>query len=92
MGFHLKKCLQAVKDLLRLRNRKGLCYINSKSKDARLLFAGKLSTKVNYVLSTVKDKLVFVRNTNLPLDTRLGAGKQLIKEKIVKVYPFEESK
>ena len=75
-----------------VRNRKGLSYINSKNKDAKLVFAGRLSTKINYVIQTEKDKLEFIRNVSLPIDTRTGAGKHIIKEKVKNIYPFVESK
>ena len=39
-----------------------------------------------------KDKLVFVRNNSMPLDTRVGAGKVVVKDKIKQVYQFVESK
>ena len=75
-----------------VRNRKGLVYIHSKTKNATLVFAGRLSTKTNYVLNTEKDKLIFVLSNTLPLDTRTGAGKVIVKDKIKCVYNFVESK
>ena len=74
-----------------VRNRKGLHYLGAKSKDAKLIFASKLSTKVNYVVVNNNDKLNFVTSTAIPLDTRTGAGKIISKDKIKYVYPFEES-
>jgi DNA gyrase/topoisomerase IV subunit A len=74
------------------RNRKGLSVISAKTKDVKLVFAGRLSTKVNYVISSQSGKLLFAINSSLPLDTRLGSGKIVTKEKIIKVYPFTESK
>ena len=73
------------------RNRKGLSYISPKAKNAVLLYAGKLSPKTNYVLETLDSKLTFVRSTALPIDTRVGNGKAIIKEKVKRVYPFVES-
>ena len=74
------------------RNRKGLSFINSKSKNAKVAYVGRLSTKTNYVIETEKNKLIFAYSNMLPLDTRIGAGKAIVKEKIKKVYPFNESK
>lgn len=73
------------------RNRKGLSFVSAKSKDVKLVFASKLSTKVNYVTESASEKLTFVASNNMPLDTRTGIGKLIIKEKITKVYPFVES-
>jgi len=73
------------------RNRKGLSYISAKSKNANLLYAGRLSTKVNYVIETLDSKLIFIRSNALPIDTRTGNGKVLVKEKVKRVYPFVES-
>jgi len=73
------------------RNRKGMSFISPKSKNAKLVYASKLSTKCNYAITTGKDELIFVRNTALPIDTRTGAGKVIVKDKINKVYPFVES-
>ena len=74
------------------RNRKGLSYISSKSKTAKLIKVDKLSIKSSYVAKTNKDKLVAIMNTSIPLDTRTGSGKVVVKEKIDKVYSFVESK
>jgi len=74
------------------RNRKGLSFINTKSKNAKLTYVSRLSTKTNYVIETEKNKLIFVYSNMVPLDTRVGAGKAIIKEKIKTVYPFVESK
>ena len=74
------------------RNRKGVSFISSKSKNAKLLHVYRLSIKVNYVVQTEKDKLQFVLSTALPLDTKNGAGKIIIKDKIKDVYPFCENK
>jgi len=74
------------------RNRKGLNFISSKSKNAKMIFVNKLSTKTNYVVETEKNKLIFLLGNVLPLDTRVGAGKAIVKDKIRKVYPFNESK
>ena len=73
------------------RNRKGMSFISPKAKNAKLVYASKLSTKCNYAVITGKDELVFVRNTSLPIDTRTGAGKVIVKDKVNKVYPFVES-
>ncbi len=73
------------------RNRKGLSYISPKSKSVSLLYADRLSTKVNYVLETLDAKLHFIRSNALPIDTRTGSGKVIIKEKVRRVYPFVES-
>lgn len=73
------------------RNRKGLSFVSAKSKDVKLVFASKLSTKVNYVTESISEKLTFVASNNMPLDTRTGLGKLITKEKITKVYPFVES-
>lgn len=73
------------------RNRKGVSYLSAKSKGANLLYAGILSTKVNYVIETIDSKLNFVRSTALPIDTRTGNGKVLVKEKVKRVYKFKES-
>lgn len=74
------------------RNRKGVTYLSPKNKNAKLIGAFKLSTKYNYVLKTDKDKLQFILSNAMPLDTRTGAGKTVIKEKVDKVYPFCENK
>ncbi len=74
------------------RNRKGCGYVNSKNKNAKLLGAYKLTIKSNYVLQTEKDKLLFVLSNALPLDTRVGAGKTIVKEKLKQVYLFCENK
>ena len=74
------------------RNRKGLNFIGSKTKNTTIIYAGRLSIRTNYVISTAKEKLVFVRNNSLPIDTRVGAGKVICKDKIVSVYPFVTSK
>ena len=74
------------------RNRKGVGYINSKSKNAKLIKAYKLSVKTNYVINTEKDKLQFVLPNVLPLDTRLGSGKIICKDKIKNTYLFVENK
>ena len=73
------------------RNRKGLSYISPKAKNATLLYVGKLSPKTNYVVETIDSKLNFVRSTALPIDTRVGNGKAIVKEKGKNVYPFVES-
>lgn len=73
------------------RNRKGLSYLGAKSKNATLVYASVLSTKVNYVVETLDSKLTFVRSNAMPIDTRTGNGKAIVKEKIKKVYPFKES-
>lgn len=70
------------------RNRKGISYISPKSKTAKLVFASKLRQKTNYVVCTLKDNLVFVRNTEIPIDVRTGAGKVIVKEKIKQVHDF----
>ena len=74
------------------RNRKGLAFMGAKSKNAKILYVGKLSVKTNYVIETDKNKLVFVYSNALPLDTRTGQGKIIVKDKIRKVYPFNENK
>ena len=74
------------------RNRKGVGYINSKSKSAKLIKAFKLSVKTNYVINTDKDKLQFVLTNALPLDTRQGSGKIICKDKIKNTYLFVENK
>ena len=74
------------------RNRKGQSYLSAKSKNAKIVFAGRLSTKTNYVIVDSKDQLKFVTSTALPIDTRIGAGKVISKDKTIKVYPFVESK
>ena len=74
------------------RNRKGLNFINVKSKNSTIVYAGKLSTKTNYVALTSKEKLLFVRNNEMPIDTRIGGGKIIVKDKIKNIYPFVESK
>ncbi len=74
------------------RNRKGMGYTFSKTKNAKLIGAYKLSVKTNYVLKTEKDKLLFVLTNALPLDTRVGSGKQITKEKIGSSYLFCENK
>ena len=74
------------------RNRKGLNFVNSKVKNTKLLYANKLSVKNNFVIMTEKNKLVFVTTSSLPLDTRLGSGKIINKDKITHVYTFAESK
>ena len=74
------------------RNRKGLAFMGAKSKNAKILYVGKLSVKTNYVIETDKNKLVFVYSNALPLDTRTGQGKIIVKDKIKKVYPFNENK
>lgn len=73
------------------RNRKGLSFISPKSKDHKLVYASKLSTKVNYVIENSQEKLNFVLSSTMPLDTRTGLGKLISKDKIVRVYPFVES-
>ena len=73
------------------RNRKGQGFLSPKSKNAKLVYVGGLSTKVNYVAETVSGKLQFITSNSLPLDTRLGTGKQLSKEKLSRVYPFVDS-
>ena len=74
------------------RNRKGLNFVSSKSKNATIIYAGKLSTKTNYVALNSKEKLLFVRNNEMPIDTRIGGGKLVVKDKIKNIYPFVESK
>ena len=74
------------------RNRKGLNFINTKAKNIKIVFVNKLSTKTNYVVETEKGKLIFLLGNVLPLDTRVGAGKVIVKDKIKKIYPFNESK
>lgn len=73
------------------RNRKGISYLGAKSKNATLVFASVLSTKVNYVVETIDGKLSFIRSTAMPIDTRTGNGKAIVKEKIKRVYLFKES-
>ena len=73
------------------RNRKGLGFLSAKSKNAKLVYVGGLSTKVNYVAESVSGKLQFITSNLLPLDTRLGTGKLLVKEKVSRVYPFVDS-
>lgn len=73
------------------RNRKGLSFLGGRSKDSKLIFASKLSTKVNYVILNNSDKLNFITSNSMPLDTRSGSGKIISKDKIIKVYPFVES-
>ncbi|MGN0960708.1 MAG: DNA topoisomerase (ATP-hydrolyzing) subunit A [Christensenellales bacterium] len=73
------------------RNRKGLNYIGSKNKDAKMIFASKLSTHINYVIENNNDKLTFITSNTLPIDTRTGSGKIISKDTIKKVYPFVES-
>ena len=65
-----------------VRNRKGLSFVSSKSKNAKLLKVDKLSLKTNYVVKTSKEKLVTILNNSIPLDTRIGGGKVIVKEKI----------
>ena len=74
------------------RNRKGVSYLSPKSKNAKLLRVYRLSIKVNYAVQTEKDKLQFVLSTALPLDTKNGAGKVIIKDKVKEVYQFCENK
>ena len=73
------------------RNRKGLSVIGTKSKNAKLVHVGTLSTKVNYVVESLSDKLIFTAINSIPLDTRTGSGKVVCKEKIKNVYPFIDS-
>lgn len=75
-----------------VRNRKGLSYISSKSKNGKIVGAYRLSIKSNYVIVTEKDKLTFVPKNAIPVDTRTGYGKQLVKEKVKTVYQFLENK
>ena len=74
------------------RNRKGLSFLTSRPKDVKLVYVGKLSTKINYVIQSGNEKLNFVTSSTLPIDTRLGSGKVIVKDKIYKVYPYAESK
>ena len=74
------------------RNRKGLNYVNVKTKNAKLIGAYKLNVKTNYVINTEKDRLAFILTNALPLDTRVGSGKAIIKDKIKDVYLFVENK
>lgn len=73
------------------RNRKGLSYLSPKSKGHKLVYASKLSTKINYVVENSQEKLNFVISSTMPLDTRTGIGKLISREKIKNVYPFVES-
>jgi DNA gyrase/topoisomerase IV subunit A len=73
------------------RNRKGLNFIGTKTKGAKLVFVSILSTKVNYVAENLDGKLTFVAINQLPIDTRVGSGKVIVKSKIKKVYPFIDS-
>ena len=74
------------------RNRKGVNILNSKAKNSKIVCVSRLSTKVNYVIQNDKNKLTFILSNALPLDTRLGTGKLISKEKILTVYNFTESK
>jgi len=73
------------------RNRKGLSFVSAKSKSAKLVYVGVLSTKVNYVAESPNGKLLFMAINSLPLDTRTGSGKLIAKDKIKQVYPFIDS-
>jgi len=76
-----------------VRNRKGLAFINTaRSKDNKIVYVGRLSTKVNYVIENSADKLTFVTSNKIPIDTRTGTGKNISKDKIRRVYAFSESK
>lgn len=75
-----------------VRNRKGLSYVSSKSKNGKIVGAYRLSIKSNYVVVSEKDKLTFVPKNAVPVDTRTGFGKQLVKEKVKTVYQFLENK
>ena len=70
------------------RNRKGLTFLGAKFKSAKLVFAGILRTKINYVIETESGKLNYTALNTLPLDTRTGNGKQLSKEKVKHIYQF----
>ena len=74
-----------------VRNRKGLSVVSAKSKSAKLVNVGILSTKVNYVIETQDNKLLFTAINTIPLDTRVGSGKVVAKDKIKAVYPFIDS-
>ena len=73
------------------RNRKGLNFVGTKSKNAKIVYVGILDTKINYVAESVSGKLSFIAKNLLPIDTRLGSGKAVVKDKVVKVYPFINS-
>jgi DNA gyrase/topoisomerase IV subunit A len=75
-----------------VRNRKGLSFISSKSKNAKIIKVDKLSLKTNYIVKTAKEKLITVLNNSLPIDTRIGGGKVVVKEKVDSIYSFVESK
>lgn len=75
-----------------LRNRKGLSFVATKSKNAKIIKVDRLSLKTNYVVKTAKEKLISILNNSLPLDTRTGGGKVIVKEKIDSVHSFVESK
>lgn len=75
-----------------VRNRKGLNYVSPKCKNGKLVKVFKLSIKSNFVLESEKGKLNFVQAKMIPIDTRTGSGKQLLKEKVKAVYPFLENK
>ena len=49
-------------------------------------------TDFNKVGLNSKDKLIFIRNNEMPIDTRVGAGKIIVKDKLKKIYQFAESK
>ena len=74
------------------RNRKGVTYLSPKSKNAKIISIFKLSIKNNYVVLSEKGTLHFVLSNAMPLDTRLGTGKAIIKEKVSNVFRFCENK
>ncbi len=71
-----------------VRNRKGLSYLSPKAKNSRLVYASRLSAKNNYVIMDKNEKLHFVLTTAIPIDTRTGLGKAIVKDKVTFVYPY----
>ena len=71
------------------RNRKGQALLGPKHKDYNLIRVEKLSTDYNYVMQNEDEKLTYIYSKNIPVDARLGNGKQLLKtNKLLNVYKF----
>ena len=71
------------------RNRKGQALLGPKHKEHSLIRVEKLSTDYNYVMQNDDEKLTYIYSKNIPLDVRLGNGKQLLKtNKLLNVYKF----
>ncbi|MBE5735910.1 MAG: DNA topoisomerase 4 subunit A [Clostridiales bacterium] len=73
------------------RNRKGLSFLGSKSKNAKIVYAGTISPKTNYVVEGTDGKLTYLPVNMIPLDTRTGSGKSIAKAKVKNIYPFIDS-